>query len=236
MLLAELPARLEPSEAAKETRGGGGGGGGGGAKGGGSKGGAKSGAKGGARRGSSGRAKASAASPLQVVLAHEMQRFNGLLNVIRASLNELQAALQGLALMSASLEQTQAALASAAVPAAWRAVGYPSLRPLGSWVRDLAARVAFVRGWLRSGPPPCFELPALFFPQGFRTPQRRARTQDGQIRHVFAAHICEPRIGAVTGVLQTHARKHALAIDTLRFVFEVRYESDAAEVTVLRWV
>ena len=57
------------------------------------------------------------------------------------------------------------------------------------------------RSFLRPAHRPCFELPALFFPQGF-----------------------------LTGVLQVHARKHGLAIDGLRFTFEVRAEMEAEEV------
>lgn len=77
-LLAELPDRLETSEAAADSLGGRGGG--------------EGGASLAARRRLQDRAKA--ASPLQVVLAHELQRFNHLLAVVGASLTELRAALQ----------------------------------------------------------------------------------------------------------------------------------------------
>lgn len=74
----------------------------------------------------------------------------------------------------------------------WAAVAYPSLKPLGSWIKDYIARIAFLRRWLQDGPPACFWLPGLFFPQGF-----------------------------LTGVLQMFARKYCLAIDSLTYSFHV---------------
>lgn len=45
------------------------------------------------------------------------------------------------------------------VPELWARAAYPSLKPLGSWVADYHARVAFMRSWLTKGPPSCFWLP-----------------------------------------------------------------------------
>lgn len=78
------------------------------------------------------------------------------------------------------------------VPEMWEKVAYPSLKPLSSWIKDYHARIAFMRSWLVNGPPKCFWLPGFFFPQGF-----------------------------MTGVLQMHARKYAIPIDSLSFGFEV---------------
>lgn len=75
----------------------------------------------------------------------------------------------------------------------WAQAAYPSLKPLASWIRDYAARIAFMRSWLRQGPPACFWLPGFFFPQGF-----------------------------LTGMLQMHARKYALPIDSLSYSVQVR--------------
>lgn len=78
------------------------------------------------------------------------------------------------------------------VPEMWSRVAYPSLKPLAGWIQDYHARVAFMRNWLANGPPACFWLPGFFFPQGF-----------------------------MTGVLQMHARKYSIPIDSLSFGFEV---------------
>jgi dynein heavy chain len=78
------------------------------------------------------------------------------------------------------------------VPDMWSKVAYPSLKPLAGWIKDYHARVAFMRSWLTNGPPACFWLPGFFFPQGF-----------------------------ITGVLQMHARKYTIPIDSLGLEFEV---------------
>ncbi len=70
----------------------------------------------------------------------------------------------------------------------WVKVGYPSLKPLSSWVPDLILRVEFIAKWLYHGPPDTYWLPSFFFPQGF-----------------------------MTAALQTYARKTATPIDTLSF-------------------
>jgi len=49
-----------------------------------------------------------------------------------------------------------------------------------------------MRLWLNEGNPNCYWMSGMFFPQGF-----------------------------LTGVLQTHARKHELAIDTIEFNFRI---------------
>jgi hypothetical protein len=67
------------------------------------------------------------------------------------------------------------------------------LKPLAAWINDYTARIAFMRSWLRQGTPACFWLPGFFFPQGF-----------------------------LTGMLQVHARKYALPIDSLSYSFQVR--------------
>lgn len=87
------------------------------------------------------------------------------------------------------------------VPQIWAKVAYPCLKPLGSWFKDYLRRVSFMRKWLTEGQPSCFWLPGFFFPQGF-----------------------------LTGVLQVHARKYTIPIDTLAFRFSVTSDADASEV------
>jgi dynein heavy chain len=74
------------------------------------------------------------------------------------------------------------------VPLQWVKAGYPSLKPLSSWVPDLLLRLEFISSWLYNGPPKTYWLPSFFFPQGF-----------------------------MTATLQTYARKTATPIDTLAF-------------------
>ncbi|RYG52936.1 hypothetical protein EON66_09295, partial [archaeon] len=128
---------------------------------------------------------------LGTVLSHEMARFNKLLDAMTSSLADLQRAIRGEVLLSEELDRMYTSMLNNAVPANWEAAAYPSLRPLASWVKDVHARFAFMRTWLRNGQPRAFWLSGFFFPQGF-----------------------------LTGVLQNHARKYHVAIDTLAFSFK----------------
>jgi dynein heavy chain len=129
---------------------------------------------------------------LSVVLSQEVDRFNVLSRKVLSSLKELQNAIKGLVVMSAELEAMYNSMLVNQVPELWSKVGYPSLKPLASWVKDYHQRITFMHSWLTEGVPKCFWLPGFFFPQGF-----------------------------MTGVLQMHARKYTLPIDTLAMVFEV---------------
>ncbi|KAI8925763.1 dynein heavy chain and region D6 of dynein motor-domain-containing protein [Entophlyctis helioformis] len=113
--------------------------------------------------------------------------------LIRFSLESLVKAVKGLIVMSSELELVFKSLLNNEVPAAWANHAYPSLKPLGSWVKDFQRRMHMIGTWAESGQPKTFWLPGFFFPQGF-----------------------------LTGVLQNHARKFNIPIDTLGFNFRVK--------------
>lgn len=129
---------------------------------------------------------------LSTVLVQEITRFNRLLNVMAISLSELQKAIKGLVLMGNELDKMYVCFQNGQVPANWAAAAYPSLKPLMSWFRDLLERVEFMKAWLTGGHPMTYWISGFFFPQGF-----------------------------MTGVLQTFARKHQVAIDQLNFGFKI---------------
>jgi len=82
------------------------------------------------------------------------------------------------------------------VPEMWSKVAYPSLKPLASWVPDLIKRIAFIQAWYDDGKPPVFWISGFFFPQAF-----------------------------ITGVMQNHARKYQLPIDTVTYGYDMRDET-----------
>ncbi len=107
-------------------------------------------------------------------------------------LGNLQKAIRGETAMNAVLDQTYFSLVNNQVPEVWKktGVGYPSLKPLGSYFTDFLERVAFFRDWLENDKPKTYWLSAFYFPQGF-----------------------------LTSVLQNHARKYKIPVDVLGFEF-----------------
>ncbi|KAA3673121.1 dynein heavy chain, axonemal, partial [Paragonimus westermani] len=129
---------------------------------------------------------------LTTVMTQETDRFNKLLFKVKDSLKQLQKAIKGFVVMSEVLEQIYMAFLHNQVPDMWAATAYPSLKPLSSWVKDLALRCDFLHCWMVRGRPRSFWLSGLFFPQGF-----------------------------LTGTLQNYARKYDYPIDHLSFDFTV---------------
>merc|ERR1712086_658436 len=139
---------------------------------------------------------------LQIVLLHEMGRFNKLLGRMSSSLKDIGKAIKGLVVMSSELDAMFNSLLKNQVPTLWSKVAYPSLKPLSGWFKDLEIRVTFFNSWLTKGQPDCFNLPAFFFQQGF-----------------------------MTGILQLHARQYFIPIDSLQFSYKILPFEDASEVT-----
>lgn len=121
---------------------------------------------------------------------------------MRSTLVNLDKAIEGTVVMSMELEMMFNNFLNNKVPEMWVKVGYPSLKPLSSWVADMIHRVDFIGKWLYQGPPNTYWLPSFFFPQGF-----------------------------MTATLQQYARKTQTPIDTLAFKTHVKefYEQDVKE-------
>uniref|UniRef100_A0A670KJQ6 Dynein axonemal heavy chain 2 n=1 Tax=Podarcis muralis TaxID=64176 RepID=A0A670KJQ6_PODMU len=136
-------------------------------------------------------------SPLNVVLLQEIQRYNSLLQVINASLVELEKGIQGLVVMSTDLEEIFNCIFDARVPPMWERA-YPSQKPLAAWTRDLGQRVEQFTRWATTAHPP-----VLFWLSGFTFPT-----------------------GFLTAVLQAAARLNNISVDTLSWEFIVSTVDD----------
>jgi dynein heavy chain len=137
---------------------------------------------------------------LCTVLNHEIEKFNKLLKAMYQTLTELQKALKGLTVLSEDLDAMFNSFLNNQVPMLWEKKAYPSLKPLGSWYKDLLERVAFTRKWLRKGEPPAFWMSGMFYPHGF-----------------------------MTGTLQAYARQTGTSVDVLGFKFTIM-EMPAEEI------
>ena len=93
-----------------------------------------------------------------------MEKFNRLLNVMRNSLSDLDKAIHGFIVMSEVLDSMYLSLQNGQVPANWAKAGYPSLKPLASWFKDLIERVVCMHSWLVDGAPMSFWISGMFFP------------------------------------------------------------------------
>nr|XP_024214753.1 dynein heavy chain 6, axonemal-like [Halyomorpha halys] len=130
---------------------------------------------------------------LTTVLVQEVDRFNKMLRSMHSSINDLKKAIKGFVVMSDALEEVYTAFMSNMVPKLWGKCSYPSLKTLGSWIRDLELRIDFIQMWVTAGSPSSFWISGFFFPQGF-----------------------------MTGVLQTYSRKYDFPIDELKIDFTVQ--------------
>ena len=129
---------------------------------------------------------------LTMVLHQEIEKFNGLLEVVNQSLYLLKKAIKGTEIMSPDLDNVYTSLLNNNVPAMWANKAYPSLKPLSSWIKDLRNRIDFMQNWVINGNPMHYWLPGFFYPQGF-----------------------------LTAVRQSYARDNEVAIDKLKFDFKV---------------
>ena len=128
---------------------------------------------------------------MNTVLQQEVARFNRLIERILFTLSQLIDALKGDIVMSNELESMMESITQKRIPKVWLEVSYPSLKPLGSYIDDLAQRIEFFNNWIDNGLPKLFWISGFFFTQSF-----------------------------LTGVAQNYARKYRESIDQLDFQFE----------------
>jgi len=138
--------------------------------------------------------------PMKTVLFQEIERYNKLLKVLQSMLKELMLAVQGMVVVTPDLEEVMENMLEFKVPRQW-SFCYPSMKPLGAWMRDLGTRCTQFTDWIESHMPKVFWLPGFTYPTGFNT-----------------------------ALMQTTARANGIAIDTLNWEFQV-ITQEAATIT-----
>ncbi|XP_056424426.1 dynein axonemal heavy chain 14 isoform X2 [Hyla sarda] len=174
-------------------------------------------------------------SALLTVLRQEIERFNHLLSVIRASLRALQQAIRGEVILNKGLEDVYKSLANLKVPALWQQCSYESCRLLGSWVDDLVARLEFFASWSRRvitcaqerfGDQLGLHKKKLQYPRpnSSQTPDTQEVTTT-QLREepssFWLPAFFFPQ-GFLTAVLQNYARIKRVSVDSLTFTHQVQ--------------
>jgi dynein heavy chain len=106
---------------------------------------------------------------MNTVLTQELERYNGLINCIKKSLRDMKKAIKGEILMSENVENALISMCDGQIPAMWIGAGFNSLRPLGSYIKDVKVRLAFFDEWIEKGIPQVFWINKFFFTHGFLT-------------------------------------------------------------------
>jgi dynein heavy chain len=88
--------------------------------------------------------------PYQNVFIQEMDVMNVLLAEIKRSIKELQLGFDGELTMSEPMEDLMMALYLDRVPLTWAKKAWPSMKSLGSWVKNLSDRILQLEEWMNN--------------------------------------------------------------------------------------
>eukprot|EP00419_Tripos_fusus_P089720 CAMPEP_0172840684 /NCGR_PEP_ID=MMETSP1075-20121228/29493_1 /TAXON_ID=2916 /ORGANISM="Ceratium fusus, Strain PA161109" /LENGTH=548 /DNA_ID=CAMNT_0013684565 /DNA_START=1 /DNA_END=1647 /DNA_ORIENTATION=- len=118
--------------------------------------------------------------PYQFVFLQECDCMNGLVCEMIRGLNELQMGFRGELTMSENMEQLADAMQNEALPTTWVKLGFPSTRPLRSWLVNLKDRASQLEDWVADpmSVPKVVDLSRLFSPQSFLTAIKQVCCQE----------------------------------------------------------
>jgi len=120
--------------------------------------------------------------PFTFVLLQEAEYTNTLVYEMVRGLGELQMGFNGELTMSEQMEQLANALYLETLPVWWVKLGFPSTRPLRSWLSNLKDRTAQIDEWMADpmNVPKVVDVAKLFNPQSFLTAIKQVccQTQD----------------------------------------------------------
>ena len=100
---------------------------------------------------------------MNTVLMQELVRYNGLLQVMKSSLYEIQLALAGAVVMSEDIEDMRNSIFNNVVPKIWSGKSFLSLKPLSSWLIELNDRLMFMQEWIDNGTPITFWISGNYY-------------------------------------------------------------------------
>jgi len=109
--------------------------------------------------------------PYQFILLQECDYMNALTHEMVRGLDELQQGFRGELTMTEQMEHLAEALQKETLPVWWVKLGFPSTRPLRSWISNLKDRCAQLEDWMADHltVPKVVDLSKLFNPQSFLT-------------------------------------------------------------------
>lgn len=120
--------------------------------------------------------------PLNIFLSQELQRMQGMLTIVKNTLNDIVQAIQGNIIMSPQIVDAINSVGQMTVPTTW--LVDPSgaeiswLSPnLGAWIKSMIDRHHQMWGWVQKERPPSFWLTGFFNPQGFLTAMKQEVTR-----------------------------------------------------------
>uniref|UniRef100_A0A6I8N0V6 Dynein axonemal heavy chain 5 n=1 Tax=Ornithorhynchus anatinus TaxID=9258 RepID=A0A6I8N0V6_ORNAN len=116
------------------------------------------------------------AQPQTIFLWQEISRLQLVISRVRATLSDLQLAIDGTIIMSEDLRGALDHLYDARIPEIWLRISWESAT-LGFWFTELVERNQQFQTWLLGGRPCQFWMAGFFNPQGFLTAMRQETTR-----------------------------------------------------------